>query len=235
MKTLVYIDCRARNDVIKKLKQLGFEVVLITQNPCFDNAISAHPDMNIFFFDKKVFSSTNVRLCLKNHIVSINKEQGTRLDYPYDAFLNCVALSNDLICNKKSVAPEILSYATSRGFNVINVRQGYTKCNIAVVSEKHKAIITEDVGIFKTLSKAGYDVLLLKTHSVKLHPYDYGFIGGSCGLHNGILYFNGNIFSHPEINSITDFCKKYNVEIYALSEDGLEDCGSIYFVKREER
>lgn len=229
MKTIAYIDCRARDEVVDKLKYLGYDVVLVQKNSSFEEPISAHADMNIFFLNNIAFSSTNVRIDEKYNQRLITRKGDVSLIYPDDAFLNCVALSDDLICNKKNVAPEILDCAESLGCNIINVRQGYTKCNIAVVSETFKAVITEDKGIHKTLTKAGYDVLLLKSHSANLHPYSYGFIGGSCGLHDNVLYFNGNIFLHPEIDPICNFCKEYGVEICALSDGPLEDCGSILF------
>ena len=233
MKNIAYIDNRVRTDVIHKLEILGFEVIGIPENKLFDDAISGHADMNLFQINGKVFVSTNVRYLFSNSATIIEKEQGSKLSYPHDAFLNCIVVRNDLICNKKTVAPEILDFASKNNYNVINVNQGYTKCNIAVVSERNRAVITEDIGIYKTLYKKGYDVCLLKTHSVTLYPYDYGFIGGATGLFNNVLYFNGNIQTHPEAELIINFCSKHKVEVCSLCEGKLEDCGSIYFFNGE--
>lgn len=229
MKKYVYLGCRVKKVAVDALISHGFEPIFVPQNDKFDSSISDHADMNILFLGNVVFSGTNVRFGVNDKVISINRTAKAKLLYPDDAYLNCVAIGKDLICNKKSIATEVIDYATTCGYSIINVNQGYTKCNIAVVSEKSKAIITEDPGIYNSLIRAGYDVCLLETHSVKLQPYEYGFIGGSCGLHNNCLYFNGNIYLHPEIEKIFSFCKKYGVEIVALSDDELEDCGSLLF------
>ena len=156
-----------------------------------------------------------------------------KLQYPEDVSLNAVCISNDFICRKKSVDQVILEHAANIGMNIIDINQGYVKCNIAVVDEENKAVITEDEGIHKTLTENGYKVLLLKTHDVLLEPYKYGFIGGATGLYENTLLFTGNVKKHAEYERMKAFCDFFGVEIKSLSKDYLYDYGSILTIFTE--
>ena len=131
-------------------------------------------------------------------------------------------------------APELKSYADENGMDIINVKQGYSKCNICVVSDN--AIITEDSGISKECRKYGIDVLLLKTKSIKLNGYDNGFIGGATGVldytnsKSKKILFAGNVQNHPEYCDINLFCNKYGAELVSMSDEDLYDYGSIIVI-----
>ena len=112
-------------------------------------------------------------------------------------------------------------------FTFINVKQGYSKCNICPVAEN--AVITEDAGIYKKLS--GFmDVLLIEPGHVALQGYGYGFIGGAAGLiGDKKLYFNGRIDQLPDYERIMLFLEKHSVK--AVTEDyPLTDIGSVIAV-----
>ncbi len=226
MKKVLVVDERIPECIIKNLKEFRREIIKISGDPKMDEAIRSHPDMNVIRVKNKTFAfeSTNVRFFNTSKILIPDKQ---KLHYPDDVLMNAVCVGNDFICRRSSVAGEILDYAEKSGMRIINVNQGYVKCNIAVVSELHKAIITEDIGIADTLKKYSYNVLLLKTHGVKLNPYDYGFIGGASGIIENNLIFCGNIKNHAEYDRIIDFCKTFDVNVVSLSDHALYDYGSI--------
>ena len=226
MKKVLAVDERMPESIINRLEKFGHEIIKISGDTRIDKAVRSHPDMNVIKVKDRIFAllSTNVRFSNVSEIVLPNKET---LYYPEDVLMNAVCIGNDFICRRLSVAGEILDHAEKSGMRIINVNQGYVKCNIAVVSEIHKAIITEDKGIAETLKKHSYNVLLLKTHGVKLDPYDYGFIGGASGTIDNNILFCGNIKNHAEYERIIDFCQKFDVNVVSLSDHDLYDYGSI--------
>ena len=211
---------------IENLSTFGYEIVVINENPNFDAAVSAHPDMNVLQIGTRIFSCTNVHIS-GIHIVPFINGSNRVLEYPGDVLLNAVCVGNDFICRKASIATDALSYAEQLGFRIINVNQGYTKCNICVVDNDNKAVMTEDEGIERILSAHGYDVLLLRTHEVKLHPYKNGFIGGASGMIDNKIVFAGDITKHSEYLYIKRFCEKYGKETVSLSGSPLYDFGSV--------
>ncbi len=229
MKSFIVADSRIGGEILENLKKITPNIILIPQNPSFDDAVSAHPDMNILQIKDMIFTAAST-IVRTQKMVRIKNQKRGKLSYPDDVRLNAICVGNDFICRKSSVDDEALKYAETRGMRIINVNQGYVKCNIAVVSEIEKAVITEDEGIKKTLTRAGYDVLKLETHDVRLDPYDYGFIGGASGKFENKLLFTGDIKKHREYDRIKAFCEKYSVELLSLSNERLCDYGSLLVI-----
>jgi hypothetical protein len=63
-----------------------------------------------------------------------------------------------------------------KNFNIIDVKQGYTKCSVLPVS--NNAFITDDISIYNQCVSFGIDVLYVGKGDVSLPGYNYGFIGG---------------------------------------------------------
>ena len=136
---------------------------------------------------------------------------------------NATALKNYVICNKVYTDKTVLD---SHNKEIINVKQGYSKCNICIVD--NNAIITSDNGIAKTVAQKGIDVLKISPGYIELRKLDYGFIGGATGIiDNNMLAVNGDINSHPDSEQIKVFCHKYNVDIIPLKDGKLVDIGTI--------
>lgn len=160
----------------------------------------------------------------KFNIVKIKEKAGNR--YPEDVRLNCAIIGNKLICNKNTVAYEILEYAELNGLTVINVNQGYSRCSICVVSEN--AIITDDKSIFAAAGNFFNDAQFISKGSIGLKGYGYGFIGGCCGkIDKNKIAFNGAIESHKDYKLILDFLHRNNVECVELHNEPLSDIGGI--------
>lgn len=214
---------------IKKLNDLGIETIKIKSSPYLPQPVNSHADLQLLHItDNIVFSQKEHSfegLENKNfNIRYINTKPGDK--YPDDVKLNCAIIGNKIICNKKTVAREILEYAESACLTVINVNQGYSRCSICVVDEN--SIITDDESIFAAAQNFFNNTLYVSKNSIRLKGYNYGFIGGCSGkIDKNKIAFNGRIDSHTDYNKIIDFTAKHGVEIIELNNYVLTDIGGI--------
>ena len=154
--------------------------------------------------------------------------------YPADVLYNAVVTERFMICNIKTVCKDIID-ATKYIYpdiKIINVKQGYTKCNMVVLDDSH--FITEDAGIAKAIADLaekehleGLECLLVRPGYVKLPGYDRGFIGGASGRIGNDIWFNGDISQHPDFDRIKAFIDKCGLGLRYLPGAELTDIGSI--------
>ncbi len=240
-KKIAIIDSRLSVKCKEKLSSFGFSIIEIPENTLYDAPVSAHPDIFVFVSNNYLITRVETTEILKKHLFGVDKGIITlkktnvlneKVLYPNDCVLNFARVGKYLIGRKDIADSEVVRVAREENLEFIDVRQGYSKCNVCVVNDN--AIITEDRGIAAACKKKNIDVLLLKTHSVKLEGYEYGFIGGSCATEyktNGnIIYFCGCVENHPEYNSIKAFCDRHNTELFSLSDECLYDGGSIFIL-----
>ena len=233
----IITDHRIKSSSLSSLKAFGLELILMPSSPLLQDGVSAHTDMLIFIGFGRLFchesyyrenkdiieqiaSVADLKIIASNEIMSS--------DYPHDVLFNAVIVGNSLICNKKSVSRLILEAADERGYTIINVSQGYAKCSICVISDN--AIITADKSIAHACESNLIDVLLIEPGHIDLPPYSYGFIGGASGACGENVYFCGSIDHHPDAERIKEFCKKHNKTVISLSDDELQDVGSLFFI-----
>lgn len=153
--------------------------------------------------------------------------------YPQEARLNCVRIGNRLLGNPKNVDIKILAYCQNHRVSICTVKQGYTKCSVAVVSEN--ALITDDAGIARAAERDKLDVLLVEKGSVRLNGYPYGFIGGCCSLlSKDILLFMGNWKTHTNAEAIFGFLRNYQIYPESLANSDLTDIGSFIPLLQQE-
>ncbi len=216
---------------LQNLKKQGICVIETTQNPAVDEKISFHADIS-FFFDGEdtLFVASEMGEYedlfgkFVSRVIVIPEKLGK--DYPRDVLLNCVLLGKKLICNVDTVSPTVLKYFTEKGFFIINVKQGYTKCSVLPVSDN--AIITDDLSIANACISAGIDVLAVSKGSVRLRGFDYGFLGGATGrISENTVAFCGDIDYHPDCDKIKKFLEKYGLCPMSLDKNQLYDIGSI--------
>jgi hypothetical protein len=222
------VDYRISKKSISTLNSFGIDVVLSCKLSTVAEPVSGHPDMMINHIGNDVFVvASEAYEYYKKFIPNAKLIKGSiclEEKYPYDIRYNAATLDDYLICNSTYTAPEILSENKSK--KILNVKQGYSKCSICVVSEN--AIITSDSGINKVALNNEIDVLKIHEGSITLTGMSHGFIGGTTGLiSENMLAVNGNIKLHPDCEKIIEFCKKYDVEVVSLNDDEIVDIGSI--------
>lgn len=228
------VDYRISEEEKSNLKQLGCEVLVCPPSKLLYDAICGHPDVLLHIIDNEnimVHKDMNVEFVklLKKlgFDVSFSRNNLNSL-YPYDVILNAVNLSHLFIHNINYTDPNLLKMTNNKKF--INVKQGYTKCSTAIVSEE--AIMTSDKNIAKALFKENIDVLLLPPGDILLPGLDYGFIGGCCGLlDDKSLAFYGDLNYYAHGKKVLEFLKKHNIEPIFLRKEKLIDRGSLFIVK----
>lgn len=225
---LVAISAQA-GESIAKLNAKGIKTINIVSDYNLPEPISSHADIRILHLENNTIFCQNKHLCAGDFnqnfkLVKIKEKAGKK--YPQDARLNCTLIGNKIICNKHTLASEILEYADTNGLNVIHVNQGYARCSICVVNEN--AIITDDKSIYTAAAKFFDDAQLISKGSIGLNGYGYGFIGGCCGkIAKDKLAFNGAIESHSDYKLIIDFLGRNSVECVELHNNPLYDIGGI--------
>ena len=234
MSKILVVDENIYEKSAQSLEKLGFSLIKMPKNDVLEEKISSHPDMSVARIKNDIFIDSTIAH-LFGEAASIkkcqrNRTSGSVYSYPESIEFNCAAVGDRLICYEKYTIKQILEYANKCGMKIVNVKQGYSKCSVCVVN--NNAIITEDDSIEREANKCGIDVLKISKGHVKLHGYDYGFIGGCSGLiDENLLAFNGSIEIHPDYDRIYEFCIRHCIKIISLSNENLYDIGSIIRIK----
>jgi hypothetical protein len=213
------------------LAKLDIDVLYTGKNGLLEESISNHADMLVYHAGSDVLALSCEQKNLfdnlqKLQIKPVYLRALINSPYPFDALLNAARLGSFLICNLKTVAKEITDLAITQELEIVDVKQGYTKCSICIINEN--AIITEDIGIKTACEKRGIDVLLISKGSVKLRNHGYGFFGGCTGLiDKNKLAVTGNIKLHSDYKMLNEFLTKYGINVISLTDDELVDIGGI--------
>lgn len=143
-------------------------------------------------------------------------------DYPRDVLFNAFFARGSLYCKRSSVSCAVLSYAQERGYKVVDVKQGYAKCSVALMPN---GCITSDTSLCRALRENGENVLMIPQGGVRLCGYEYGFIGGASFYCDGRLYFFGDAKRLEDWDKIKRFCAEINAEAVMLTDSELTDVG----------
>jgi hypothetical protein len=226
--TILVVMSTINEELCKRVEDLGIKIINSENITILLPFEQTHPDMQIFHYNKNtVFVlkeceelGKELELYFDNVVYT---QQPIKKDYPNNVLLNAVSIDNKIICNEKSIDTTIRQAIKNN--SIYNVNQGYTKCSTCIVS--NNGIITSDKSIYKAVNK-DLDVLLIQSGYIELKGTDYGFIGGcSFKLNKSTLAFTGNIKLHPDYENIKSFCLNHNVNLFSLTNDKLQDIGSI--------
>ena len=239
--TIALLDERIDGEARKELERAVYHAILIPSCDRLPRAMASHPDMltarigdeiivergyaeeNAAIFEE--ISSLCPRLTVRRADIKLSDE------YPEDCRLNALAMGNRLFARTESLAADILSAAVDLGMKIIRVRQGYPACTTLPLGESHAS--TADRGRAKALRSEGIEVLLIENGDILLPPYDYGFIGGAAGVHNGKVFFLGDLSTHRNASEIEAFCRAASYEPISLGIGALRDLGRIIFIDSE--
>ena len=235
---LAIVGCDTDERIISSLRELDFSVEILPRNNSLPLPISSHADMLIFELDGSVFAESSYIDCAPKifgeianrgyNIIPCDVLLGN--EYPQDIAFNIAVCDNTLYGNIKHNATEIIEFAKSKAFKLQSVKQGYAKCSTVVLG--NEAIITADDGIAKYAISNGLRVLKINNSpdSVTLNGYNYGFIGGACGVIDNKVYFSGDVSLHPDSQNILSFCDALGFETISLTTEKLVDIGGIIFL-----
>ena len=209
----IYISETANPLLIEYLEQQGHIIRIIGMSDITYKPVSSHPDIYMCSMGpgKPVFFGCSEKIGSK---------------YPENIIYNAACTGKYFIHNIKHTDPELLEHVKTKAktIEIIDVPQGYTKCNTLIVNEC--SIITSDVGIYNSCYSK-LDVLLIEKGRIRLQGFDYGFIGGASGRIGDTIVFNGDITQHPDYEKIAAFIESRGLKIKYFTEYPLEDIGSI--------
>ena len=140
--------------------------------------------------------------------------------YPNDIAYNVCQIGENIIGSKytdSTINPNII------------VKQGYTKCSIAVTGEN--SCITSDRQIYKVLKKNNVDVCFIEEHNIKLldRNSEYtkmeGFIGGACFIFDNNFVLFGDIESLKSKELLKQHLYKYNLNLRDFKGLSVNDYG----------
>ena len=210
----IYVSPLTGSPLINALKKQGFAVEFTAAAQNLHPSVAAHPDMLM----------CKLGAAPESELVFADLSLLTR-DYPGDARYNAICLDRYFVHRLDITAPKLLKKASEHGLELINVRQGYTKCSSVVVDGK--SIITADNGVASALEKLpGMDVLRVRPGYVMLPGFATGFIGGASGRIGNEVWFNGDITAHPDHSAIRSFIEERGLGIRWFDYE-LEDVGSL--------
>ena len=210
------------------LRGAGVKVLELPVNKDIPAPVSAHADMSAYYCgDGELIVSGSIFRTAHLEGLTLRRAESIQTDkYPLDVSLNACETGHFIICRRESTDKMILDHAEKRGKTVISIRQGYAKCSVCVLDEKH--IITADSGIAAAVREHGMDALLIEPGFFRLPGYEYGFIGGSCfKIAGNTIAFTVSLSGHPNEKEILKYINNANIDVVYLTKEPCIDVGSI--------
>ena len=227
---LIFVDERIPPQVYEKLTKHGEVVKLKTEGIVYE-AISGHPDIFFSQLNNQLVVAPNLpdqyfQILRKHNISYVLGEDGVGAKYPASSKYNVVADHDFLIHNFRNTDSVITQLAED--MDLIQVDQGYTRCNLIPLGNKH--YITSDKGVERTLKRFDLDILSVDPEGIQLGGYKNGFIGGCAGIKGNQIFFMGSLDHLKNSQELKAFLKSQDFEIIELYKGPLFDGGSILFL-----
>ena len=224
----ILVDYRIAKSSLKRLSALGIDVIFTKKNNRLHNSLCGHADMQIihigsnkFVCDRDCYDYYSKMLPDAQILCS---DKSVDIKYPNDIILNCALVGKYAIHNFNFTDSRLLDELV--GYNRISVKQGYSKCSVAVLNEN--TIITSDTVIHAKAIENRLNSLYVNCDDIILKGMSHGFIGGICGkIAEDKLAVNGTIEKLKCGKSFIEFCNKHSIGIIPLNDGIPEDIGSI--------
>ncbi len=164
-------------------------------------------------------SSLNINFVLCENIGS---------KYPQNIALNAALVGNKLLCRAKHLHEKVRNHCDIRGVEIIDVKQGYTKCSTLVLN--NNTIITDDESIAKVSLINNINVLKIEKGDIHLDGSNIGFIGGATTKIGDTVYFFGDTKTHRNADEINKFIAATSLKIECVTQNKLSDIGGIVLI-----
>lgn len=219
------------------LREKGHHLIEIGRTPFVYDAIAAHPDIYLCKLKESIVISREQFPLIQPALGALQGQPAVHLgasslgyNYPENIKYNGVQMGKYFIHHTRHTDPVLLQAAKEEGLEILHVKQGYSKCNLAVVDEE--SAITSDAGMAKVLQAKGLQVLLISPGHIILSGFPYGFLGGACGRAGQELIFHGDLSCHPDFKTIQDFVESRHITLKYFTQFPLTDIGSVIEVKK---
>ena len=231
------IDERMRDVENQSLKNLGYELIEIKKSINVYPEISSHVDIFACKVKDKIIIEKSAYKMLKNKLnndenILISGKTMISYDYPNDIKYNVCIVGNKAIHNFKHTDSKITQELEKNNFEIINVKQGYSNCSIAVIDEK--SIILSDRGLYNNLKNSGLDILFLDyIPDIKLfdengeYSQKNGFIGGAISRIGDNIVVFGDLDKIDYYCNIRKFIESKNLKIIDFEGLDVVDYGGV--------
>ena len=209
--------------------ELSIKAVPVTRNELLDSPVDKHADILANYVGKSTFlvDKNQKELCsfIENNVGKSVVIENIKSPYPDDCLLNFADIGEYIICNRSILTEEIVKFLPDKV--IVDVKQGYSKCSVCICG--YNTIITDDKSVYNAvLQYNNINSLLIEKGSVRINKYDYGFIGGCCGLiDKNTLLFNGDLSLHSDFDKIKKFLYDNGINYIDIKGKPLADIGSI--------
>lgn len=227
----------AHPEIVSALEARGIQCITTEPDTRLQAPVASHADMQMFHLGGNRTFVLRREQSLKSKLEEVGFEVAETSNipvaaYPGDVLCNALQIGDKFFASVGAVDPSIFSVAESMGLRTIHVNQGYTRCSAAVVDSG--SIITMDAGMGAAAKFMGLDIMIIPERRIVLDGYDYGFIGGCCGLiDKDVLAFTGRLDSLDFEKPIIDFLSEHNVQAVELTQGPMIDIGGILPLKVE--
>ena len=193
--------------------------------------VRSHADMLVCIIENTVFSYSDY-IDENSAVFEYIQDRGYKLvrctpplcqEYPNDIGLNVAIVGKRLFCNEKFTAKEIREYASEKGIEIINVKQGYTACSTLVLDESN--VITADLTIKRAMEGVGINVLFIDEENIRLPGYNNGFIGGAGVVVGRDVYFFGDAKNLRAYDKISTLIHSLGMGEFSISSGEVFDFG----------
>lgn len=209
--TKLLIDERIRKQEYEYLSRYFHVIKLPLSDGVYDE-ISGHSDIFYCKIKDKIICAPNSPIIEKEFLVGTSKIERK---YPKDVAYNACQIGENIIGSKftdVTINPNII------------VKQGYTKCSIAVTGEN--SCITTDKEIYKKLKEKNIEVTYIEEPNIKLLDRNgntsnmQGFIGGASFLFDNKFVLFGDIEKLKSKQQIMEHLNRHNLEL--VNFEGLQ-------------
>lgn len=225
-----FVICGSDDEkILSFFEKENIYVIKNKPNPHIDPSVSSHADMSALHLGKSEIILDKAQNVLaenleKNGIKVHFTENNISGKYPDDVKLNFAVIGDYVIGNFKHIDENLEKLLAEK--IRINVKQGYCKCSVLVLSES--SVITDDSSINAELLKNGFQSLLVSKGDVSLHGHEYGFIGGASGkISKDTVVFFGDISRHRDFQRIKEFLNQNRCTYICTDSGPLRDIGGI--------
>lgn len=244
-KKYALIDSRMRDIEKEYIESLGYTLICLNESNNVYYEVSSHVDI----FCCKIDDILIVEPDTCNKIVEYIKDENSqkldynilkgksvlKKDYPFDIAYNVCIIGSLAIHNFKYTDENIQRCLVEKGYKLINVAQGYSRCSISVIDEN--SCVTSDATIAKELIKNGVDVLYIPSNKMNIKLWKnnkeyssmHGFIGGATSkIDNEYIVF-GDIHNIDEEYRIKlqNFVEKRDIKLKYFKDMDIIDYGTV--------
>lgn len=227
---IAIVDARSPKIAIDELARYCTDILLFESRNITLNSISGHPDVFIFKEDNFTVVAPNAPtqvfdFLTKHKISFLTGETKIGESLQASSSYNCVVSSKYLFHKKNFTDNVILNHYSNKTF--VNLPQSFAACCIIKFDDNY--FVTSDMGIKTAMNKENIACDYFSPEEISIFGHKYGFLGGTAGISNRKIFFNGNFKKHKDADLIIDAAEKYGFETICLHQNSLYDGGRILF------